>query len=445
MKLAKYLFQTIALGIVLALPLSFSSCEDKEDKIEVSQVYVQSVSDTESVITEIRLGNKLRIEGSGFSTVHQVLINGVEVSGINSNYITNNVIMVTVPTSIPIGSDVENPEDLNTIRIITKFDNYVFSFTILGEAPSIASVSHTMPQAGSRIRIEGSALNDIERVIFPGGAESTDFTISSDNRMIDVLVPNGIGNNQGAVTVDGPNGSASSLHNFNYQKGLFLTGFAGDPVYGYGSGSISGNQSASVPAGGDGPKSPATYRFIPAEPEDRPLAPDGQTVGGFVYSMNLAIEKVLAENDDLITGETLVSDLAIQADYYFNVPWTNGSLRLILNGNGSGNQRISPVPWNVSGEVVPITFTGWRTMTWNLSDLTDQNNGGVASPFIALTLAGLKEALGTGNNSGQIIWICGNFQDRAGNWSVGTPMSSAQMAIGNIRFVPNVRVSADSE
>ena len=435
MKLTKYLFQTIALSIALALPLSFSSCDDKEEKIAVSQVCVQSVSDTESVITQIRLGNKLRIEGSGLSSTRQVLINGVEVSGINSNYITDNVIMVTVPTSLPVGSNVKNPEDLNTIRIITKHDNYVFPFTILGEAPSVASLSHTMPKAGERIQIEGSALNDIERVIFPGNVSTTNFTISSDYKTIDVVVPDIIENAQGVVIVEGPNGSASSYAYFNYRSGLFLDQISGNPIYGYGTGSLTGDQSTLLPVTGDGPKNPNIYRSFPAQPEDIPASTTGVTIGGFVFSADLAIQRVIDRNigSRMITSETLCRDLAIQADYYCTAPWGNGSLRFVF---GRENERLSPIPWAVNGEVVPVTFTGWRTITWPLADVTN---------YAGLTLAELKERVGTGNNGGQIIWIRGQFQDKSGNYNMGAPMSNAQMSIGNVRIVPYVSAPQSEE
>lgn len=131
--------------------------------MSVTRVCAQKVTDTETVLTKVRLGEKIRIEGSGFTTTKAIYCNGVEVAGVNSNYITDNAIIFTIPTTIPTGTEVTDETVRNTIRIVTKHDDFVFPFSILAAAPSVTDVSHTMPRVGEWIDIYGTNLKDIEK------------------------------------------------------------------------------------------------------------------------------------------------------------------------------------------------------------------------------------------------------------------------------------------
>ena len=72
------------------------------------------------------------------------------------------------PKSIPIGSEVKNKEELNTIRIVTEYDNFVYSIPVLGGTPTVSGVSHTLAKAGELIHIYGTNLRGIDKITFPG-------------------------------------------------------------------------------------------------------------------------------------------------------------------------------------------------------------------------------------------------------------------------------------
>lgn len=88
----KYIINNWLFGLLVALPVLFFSCSDDES-VSVTRVCAQKVTDTETVLTKVRLGEKIRIEGSGFTTTKAIYCNGVEVAGVNSNYITDNAII----------------------------------------------------------------------------------------------------------------------------------------------------------------------------------------------------------------------------------------------------------------------------------------------------------------------------------------------------------------
>ena len=105
MKLLRYIGIHCILGVLLMA--GFSACQD-EALVTVTRICTQKVGDTETELAQVRLGEMIRIEGNGFATTKAIYCNGVSVSGINSNFITDTQIIFTIPKSIPIGSEVKN-------------------------------------------------------------------------------------------------------------------------------------------------------------------------------------------------------------------------------------------------------------------------------------------------------------------------------------------------
>jgi hypothetical protein len=425
----KYILNILIIAIIFALPIGVSSCSD-DDQVTVSRICVQKVDDTTTELTKVRLGDKIRIEGSGFATTKAVYCNGYEVTGINSNYITDKNIIFTVPNSVPTGYDVTDESVRNTIRIVTKHDDYTFNFTILAAAPSVTGVSHTMPREGEWIEIYGSNLKDIQTITFPGNIIATNFTVNSALTTLSVQVPEGLGDNYGAIKIEGLNGGAYTYNNFNFKPGLFIVNFTDDPAdtkaYSYGSGSISGNTTTVIPTECTGPKSPDCYRSVPSTPKNILTAEEEH--GGFVFSAEKAFQDVLnaCATNKAITEKTSCKDLALQCDYYVNVPWTTAAFRLEINGN-----RSTPLPWVVSGVLTPVDFSnGWRTMTWPMSDM---------SAYSSLTLGDFMTQI-TGKN-GKVYLKSGKYQDSSGNYWEGIAMDNAQLSFGNFRIVPYTKSS----
>ena len=293
MKTNLFKYIAVAGGLFIA-NVMFNSCSN-EELISIDKIYIHSLDDTTTELSKVRLGQMIRIQGSGFSTTKAIYCNGVEISGVNTNYITDDCIILKIPSDLPTGSDVKDENVRNTIRIVTEYDEFVYKFDILAASPTITSVSHTLPRAGEWINIYGTSLKDIEYVTFPGGVNSTEFSVNEDYTVLSVKVPEGIGENYGELTVYGANGGAYSYSDFNFKSGQFIWQFSSDQngAYNYGTSTISANLTDVIPTEGNGAKSPDCYRAIPKEPATTPK--EGE-IGGFNFYADKAIQIVLDAN-----------------------------------------------------------------------------------------------------------------------------------------------------
>ena len=162
MKSTKY----IKLLCMLLLPTVFISC-NKDDEyfdekyqstpITVTQVYLEDYESSvpDRPITYARLGQLIRIEGSGFYGMKKVYINGYDTY-FNRAYVTDNSMLVSINSDTPV-SDAE-PEERNIIRFVKNNTELSYNFTIRAASPTITSgrtavwhgTSSTPPAADSR-------------------------------------------------------------------------------------------------------------------------------------------------------------------------------------------------------------------------------------------------------------------------------------------------------
>ena len=211
MKIAKNreykIFWTLFLGLLIFTSLLNSCSEDNEEGIDtpvtITKVYLEdaesSVPDRE--VTFARLGQTLRLEGSGFTGVKNVFINGYD-NYFNPVYITDNSMLVSVSQSVPTITAPEN--ERNTIRLEKSESNrYAYSFEIRASAPTVTGISHTMPQSGEQITIYGTGLQGVTSITFPGNVTVTGGIVSDDEdgEFCTVTVPEGVSNDGGSVLV----------------------------------------------------------------------------------------------------------------------------------------------------------------------------------------------------------------------------------------------------
>lgn len=426
MRLLKYIKAHCLLGALLIAVLS--ACRD-EVPVTVTRICTQKVGDTETELTQVRLGEMIRIEGNGFATTKAIYCNGVSVSGINSNFITDTQIIFTIPESVPIGSEVKNKEELNTIRIVTEYDNFVFSIPVLGGTPTISGVSHTLAKAGELIHIYGTNLRGIDKITFPGDVvvEAGMFTENSDYTMITVEVPEGGDRIPGEICVEGISGGAYSYNYMNCKDCIFIRTFAkgDDDAYNY-SNYLTAVTQGQLPADTYGePGNPEYYRGFPKDgPEDiDPVTQSDKEIGNFRLYSKKMWDIVLANSNGLIKESTSCDKLAIQFDYYATAPWSTGCFRWEMI-EGKGDYRQTTVSWVENGEIVPVTFKGWRTLTMPLSEMSAVKGKSVKQ---------VREAVG--DATGKFIYKVGKFQV-GGTYYTGTIMNDCQIFVGNFRIVP---------
>lgn len=338
--------------------------------VAIEAVYLQNVnSDVRDRKVEFaRLGQTIRLEGSGFLGVQKIFINGYQTS-FNPALMTDNNLWLSIGARTPtLDSD---PEKRNTIVMEKNGQQYVYSFEIRSSAPSITSVSHTMPLAGERITIYGSGLQAIHSVTFPGNiVVSTG--IESDNEeglFCKVTVPDDVSADGGSLLVIGANGGAYSPAYFNFKKGL-LHNFDDVNTQAWSNGRISGDLSAALPATGDGPKSQGIYRSFNKDGEV--INASDASVDVTRYWINNGVWASRITNA-VIPATTAAEQVGVQMDVFVQGEWNSGNIRFVVaDGFGASRYALLYAPWESGGARVPFVNPGsWFTITLPFSSSAD--------------------------------------------------------------------------
>lgn len=373
--------------------VGFTSCDDDDEAsgsspITVTQIYLErsTATVTDRPVDFARLGQTIRIEGSGFKGLKELYVNGFRTY-FNTTYITNNNMIVSLDMDTPIsGAD---PEERNTIRFVKSGTEYVYEFEIRAASPVIKSISNTLPKAGETVTVYGENLQLTESVTLPGGTQVTKITNApeeEDGEWFSFVMPSDV-TEYGAITVTCANGTAVSAEYFNNSNCIVLD-FDGNGAQGSWNWSETGSMISSDDLVDDPLGTPLgtgrgkVLKIIP----DRLL-----DAGGIAQGKPRATECWTAgsgnELDDwsrmytYIPETTPLTDVAFQFDIYVPGTWVGtGHIQICLinsfnfGGIGSDDDSDSKqcafyCPWIVDGEVVPFT-TGdqWVTVTIPFSE-----------------------------------------------------------------------------
>jgi hypothetical protein len=361
----KSLLSILTFVALAVFAFMFNSCENNDDKatsapVKITKVYLEdaqsSVPDRE--VTFARLGQTIRLEGSGFTGVTKVYINGYD-NYFNPVFVTDNSMWITISQDVPT---IDAPEDVrNTIRVVKSASNFfVFPFEIRSAAPTITSITHTMPKAGDKITIYGTGLQGITSITFPGNVVVTDGIISDNEKgeFCIVTVPEGVSDDGGSLLVIGANGGAYSPACFNFKNGVFHD-FDNVNNYSWASGIDDAGTALTelIPNSGEGPKSQGGYQCFNK---------NGDTIAANVdiryWTNSSSWPSALLS---VIPASTSTSDCGVQMDIYVEGVWNSGVIRMVM-ADGSGTDRYCMIyrPWYVNEKVVPFQNPGcWFTVT----------------------------------------------------------------------------------
>lgn len=366
---------------------SLISCNDDDDAsdssaITVTQIYLEDASSDvpDRPVDFARLGQTIRIAGSGFSGLKKLYINGYETY-FNVAYVTNTNMIVTVSSNTPVSTASDDVR--NTIRFVKSGTEYTYNFTIRAAAPSITSIDNTLPMAGETVIVRGSNLQETSLVTLPDGTQVTDITNASeeeDGEWFSFIMPSGI-TEGGSITIECANGTAISPEYFNNRNCMILD-FDGTGSQGYWSWSETGSMINDEDLVDDplGSGRGKVLKIIP----DRLL-----NAGGIAAMKSRATECWTSgdgSTDDwstmyaYIPETTSLTDVAFQFDIYVPQPWSEtGHIQISLFNNfnfggigsdddSSTRQTAFYCPWIVNGEKVPFQTSGWQTVTIPFSE-----------------------------------------------------------------------------
>lgn len=145
-----------------AVSAGFTSCEDEPDKYEVAGGtptidYVRPVdaASKDSLLTEASLNNTICIVGRNLRSVTKINFND-QTAVLNTSYMTDNTIIVTVPKNIP-------GKVTDKIYFITNNkDTLDYDFKTVVPAPTINGMSNEWAAPGEEVTIKGDYFLDYD-------------------------------------------------------------------------------------------------------------------------------------------------------------------------------------------------------------------------------------------------------------------------------------------
>ena len=122
MKTVRYIW-TLCLTLAAC---TFTACSDDDDngagaEMRIDKIFLQDASSSATVhdreVDFARLGQMIRIQGTGFTGLKKIYINGFETY-FNNALLTDNNVWVTLNSKTPV--DKADPEVRNTIVFVKK-------------------------------------------------------------------------------------------------------------------------------------------------------------------------------------------------------------------------------------------------------------------------------------------------------------------------------------
>jgi hypothetical protein len=372
------------LGMMMVLSMLFNACDNNDSsegggQITISKVFLEDVNSDvpDREVTFARLGQLIRVEGSGFKGLKKVYINGYSTY-FNVVFVSNNSMLVSISADTPIID--ADPEVRNTIRFANDSNETIYSFEIRSAKPVIERISNTMPNAGETITVYGSGLTEINKVVFPGNVETTTGIISDeDGEFFTVVVPAGVSENGGSLFIQGSNGGAYSPAYFNFKKGLLLN-FDGQGNHGYWSTETTPGmmRPADLESTVIGIDNVSQGKYVPHIPARIASVDAGKTRATETWTDGA--ENWRTQLTSYIPATTPLDKVAFQFDIYVPEDWKDsGFLKICLINNFNGGAWTGGcynfVPWLVDGKSVAFKTTGWTTVTIPLNKFYSYSKG----------------------------------------------------------------------
>lgn len=349
--------------------------------IVIEQIYLENYESSvpDRPVDFARLGQLIRVEGSGLFGMKKVYVNGYDTY-FNRAYVTDRSMLLQLNMKTPV-VDADSTAR-NTIRFVKDGTETVCKFLIRAASPSIKGVNITLPMPGETVIVSGENLHETIKVTLPGGVvlEGDDVTCDEDGEWYSFVMPEGV-TEGGCLYSEGAHGFAQTPDYFNEKRGMILD-FDGAGVQGGWSATYMPEDLTTDPLkSGRG-------NVVPAVPESV-LAEGGIKAGANGKGWFTAGGEKGAWTDptenwerfyDLIPADTPVAEVAFQFDVYVPQDWTTGMLEFTFQNNlsnyGYGSTETTNttniefpmavvwVPWlQPDGSKVPFKTEGWTTIT----------------------------------------------------------------------------------
>ncbi|MBQ8522012.1 MAG: hypothetical protein IJ456_11730 [Bacteroides sp.] len=449
-------FTYMGLMCLAALSVGFTACNDDDEyfdekyqdtQIVIKQIYLEDAESSvpDRAVDFARLGQMIRVEGTGLMGMKKVYINGYETY-FNRAYVTDNSMLIQINSKTPVVEAA--PEVRDIIRFVKDKTETSYNFTIRAASPTVTSISSTLPAAGETVTVYGSNLHETTAVTLPDGTQVTNITNDEDGEWYSFTMPEGVATG-GSILSEGAHGSAKSPACFNERSGMILD-FDGNGVQGGWSATYTSEQLTTDPLNtGRGNVVPAVPLEVLAEGGIQAGA-NGKgwfTAGGEKGAWSDPTEN-WSRFYDLVSETTPVANVALQFDVYVPEPWTTGMLEFTFQNNlssyGYGSTETKNttniayptavlwIPWLVNGEVVPYQTEEWTTITIPLSTVGKYQD--TESAYTFADVVADRTAASYANFG--MFFVNGDVVDEALGYNFAATAFNQKIYVDNWRIVP---------
>lgn len=214
----KNIFKYALMGAASCMILpSLVACDDDDDNRDADPVirYVRSTdaAASDSLITAASLGNVIAIVGENLESVRAISFND-KPALLNTCYITDKTIIVTVPKDIP--------EDITDKMYVTAWNGNVIEVPFVASipAPVVTSISNEYAEEGEIVYVNGNFFvgteSDPVTLTFPGNKKAVYIPEKSSYTSAAFEVPAGV--EAGTVSLSTPYGVTNPSSSTIYMK-----------------------------------------------------------------------------------------------------------------------------------------------------------------------------------------------------------------------------------
>lgn len=238
MKIIQHIYKSshsVLVAAALVGTVFLGACQE-EDEISVGPPAIERVRFTDpatadSSFTSATLGSTLAIMGTNFLGTQEVYLNDYPL-GVNTAYVTNNSVIVTIGDSVPtVATDPNVP---NKLRLVTKSGESVIDFQTLPPAPLVTQVKNQYLKPGDEMTLFGRYFYFVDTVYFPGEDifVTSGFQTNAAGTSLTVTVPQGVdfSSSQSVSVVTRSGGSATNRNTQIYNGKGMVADFDTDGV-----------------------------------------------------------------------------------------------------------------------------------------------------------------------------------------------------------------------
>jgi len=410
-KLYKSLTLAVLLGTIFSV--GFFSCNEYPNAYkhtsgnpEVFFIRLTDPASADSLLDGAQMGSIICLVGNNLRSIHELFFNDQQAI-LNTSYITDNTLIVTVPNDIP--TDVTD----KIYMVSFSGDTVSYDFKTIVPAPSVNSISCEYAPEGSTATLIGDYFLDDPNtplsIEFPGNVPVTDI-ISISKTQIQFIVPKGA--IKGYLNVTTLYGTSRSKFQYKDDRGMILDWDNLNADGGWRPGNIASDGGIS-----------GNYVVFKGDLDNGDWNEDG-------FSFNLwGSANGRPQGDFFDASPSNLSNLLFKFEINVLSPWSVDAMQIVFTpwstqgtnsyyGDGT-YPRALWIPWATTGSGgTPGTYQtdGWITVTIPMTDFKFGPTGAALS------------ANGPGNYGGLSMFVW--------NGGVSGTSCTTEMHLDNMRVVP---------